>query len=311
MSNPSCPITGEPAVRHVQSVTTNLLSDLWRYTPFFRVDARPSFGTEQRLDLWESPTGLHFFEPRLEGDHGFYRTLYKRVGAQTRAIGKGKGWRREFDLASEHVKPGDKVLDVGCGFGSFREVIPEADYTGLDPHFADEDPLGLVRREWLADHLSTASGSYDVVCSFQVMEHLAAPLAFFRDLVSAAKPGGLIIVGVPHVPSALTRIPNFLLNAPPHHLTWWTKDALQKIARQCGTEPLRVDQVPWGPHDALVYWLERCSLIKCRDIYFKGDWWWHGATAIGWLGALISEKLFPVPSTTDEGGALLMVARRP
>jgi 2-polyprenyl-3-methyl-5-hydroxy-6-metoxy-1,4-benzoquinol methylase len=309
MTNPPCPITGEPAIRHVQWVTTRLLSDLWRYT--FSVDARPSFGNVERLGLWESPTGLHFFEPRPEGDHGFYSTFYDRVDAHARFTPKRqKNWRHEFDMAAAYVKPGDKVLDVGCGYASFRGAIPEAQYMGLDPNFADEDPLKTVRNQTIEDHLAEAAGTYDVVCSFQVLEHLTDPRSFFTAMVAAAKPGGLIIVGVPHVPSAITRIPNFLLNAPPHHLTWWTEPALAELARRAGAEPVSISHVPWGPHDAIVYWLERCSLIKSGKEYFKGDWWWHGSTVLSWLFGWLASKIMPVPKTKDEGSGLLMVAKR-
>ncbi|GAC1560936.1 MAG: hypothetical protein NVS2B5_25020 [Beijerinckiaceae bacterium] len=308
MTNPLCPVTGEPAVRHVQWVTTRLLTALWHYT--FRVNARPSFGNVERIDLWESPTGMYFFEPRLEGDHEFYSTFYKRVNARARFTPKRKGWRNEFELAATRVKPGDKVLDVGCGFASFRQSVPQALYTGLDPNFADQDKIGGVRNQTLQDHLKEAAGTYDVVCSFQVLEHLREPLPFFADMVRAAKPGGLIIVGVPHVPSAMTRIPNFLLNAPPHHLIWWTKPALAALAERSNAEAEVIEHVPWGRHDSLIYWIERCSLIKSHDLHFKGDWYWHGATVVSWLGGWILSKLRRPPQTTDEGAGLLMVARR-
>jgi SAM-dependent methyltransferase len=310
MTNPPCPITGEPAVRHVQSVSARLLADLWRYTPFFRVNARPSFGHVERFDLWESPTGMYFFEPRLEGDGEFYSTFYKHINMPKRLRVRGKGWRREFDMASERVRPGDRVLDVGCGFASFRTVVPQANYTGLDPNFGEHDPLGQIRDQSLEDHLLEASESYDVVCAFQVVEHLADPVGFFRNLVKAARPGGLVIVGVPHVPSANTRIPNFLLGAPPHHLTWWTKAALAELARQGGAEAESIENVPWGRQDALIYWVERCSPIKCRERHFKADWGWHAASVVSWAGGLLASTLLPTPKTSDEGAGLLMIARR-
>ena len=99
----------------------------------------------ERFDLWELPTGMYFFEPRLEGDGEFYSTFYKHINMPKRLRVRGKGWRREFDMASERVRPGDRVLDVGCGFASFRTVVPQANYTGLDPNFREHDPLGQIR----------------------------------------------------------------------------------------------------------------------------------------------------------------------
>ena len=145
MTNPPCPITGEPAVRHVQSVSARLLADLWRYTPFFRVNARPSFWSCGALRSVGVADRHVFFEPRLEGDGEFYPTFYKHINMPKRLRVRGKGWRREFDMASERVRPGDRVLDVGCGFASFRTVVPQANYTGLDPNFREHDPLARSR----------------------------------------------------------------------------------------------------------------------------------------------------------------------
>jgi SAM-dependent methyltransferase len=311
MTNPPCPITGDPAIRHVQSVTSRLLIDLWRYTPLYRVDARPSFKNLEKLDLWESPTGLYFFDPRPEGDHAFYASFYQHIGTSKRWASKRKGWRREFDIAAGYVKPQDRVLDVGCAFAGFRDMIPQARYTGLDPNFADEDPLGQVLDESLGEHVAKAAGTYDVVCAFQVVEHLADPLTFYRELVLAAKPGGVVVVSVPQARSAMTRIPNWLVNAPPHHLTWWTKDALMELSRRGGAEPTLVEEMQWSSFDSLSYWIERCSPIKATDRHYKGDWWWHGASVIGWAGGLIANTLFPVPKgTAGDYANLLMVARK-
>jgi SAM-dependent methyltransferase len=308
--NPACPVTGKPAARYVQTVTTDLLANLWLYNPLFRVDARPSFGTTKQLDLWESPTGMYFFEPRPEGDHEFYTTFYKHTRRQAGWKPKGKGWRAEFDIAAGYVSPGDHVLDVGCGFAGFREVIPHADYTGLDPNFADQDPLGKVRNETLESHLMGRAGTYDLVCAFQVLEHLADPLSFFKGLVRAAKPGGLVVIGVPQVPSAMTRIPNCLVNAPPHHLTWWTKSALAELAHHGRVKPELIEHMPWSRYDSLGYWLERCSPIKCRDQHFKGDWWWHAATVVSWLGGLLANVVMPLPRSNPNDCANLLMAAR-
>jgi SAM-dependent methyltransferase len=161
----------------------------------------------------------------------------------------------------------------------------------------------------LQDHLIDNAGTYDAVCAFQVIEHVASPAKLFADMLRAVRPRGLVIVGVPHVPSALTRIPNFLLNAPPNHLTWWTRKALAAIADSQGATIESIEQVPWGQNDALIYWMERCTPIRCRDIHYKSAWSWYAAALISYLGGRLTFKMRGVPKTTDEGGGLLMVAR--
>ncbi|MGH9676499.1 MAG: class I SAM-dependent methyltransferase, partial [Candidatus Acidiferrum sp.] len=248
-SAPACPVTGRPAVRHVQWVTARLLTDLWRIE--FKTDARPSFRGIDRFGLWESPTGLYFFDPLIEGDRAFYVRFYSTMNAEK--LYSRKAVRQEFLIAARRIEAGARVLDVGCGFASFRSCVPQATYTGLDPHFAEGGAIDGVRNETLAQHLVEHAGFYDAVCAFEVLEHVSAPAALFAQMAQAVKPGGLIFVGVPHVPSALTRIPNFLLNAPPHHLTWWTRPALAELAKGANAVVDGIEHVPWGGHDSLIY----------------------------------------------------------
>ncbi len=303
---PPCPVTGKPAVRRVQWVTSRLLADLWRIA--FGVDARSSFDGIERFGLWESPTGLYFFDPPRDGDHEFYSDLYGKL--KRRGYITLESRRPEFVMAAAHIRRGVRVLDVGCGLGAFRACVPEADYTGLDPHTAQLALIADVRSETLGQHLVGHAGAYDAVCCFEVMEHVRDPRALYAELVQAAKPGGLVCVSVPSVRSPATRIPNFLVNAPPHHLTWWSEGALRALAESAGAQVVSMDDVPWGTSG--VYWIERFSLIKCRDVYFRGALSWHAAWLIaGGLG-VAAAKLFSVPKTPrGEGIGLLMIARRP
>jgi SAM-dependent methyltransferase len=304
VANPLCPVTGEPAVRLVQWIDAQLLIELWRIV--FKVDAKPSFGSTAQFGLWQSPTGLYFFDPGLEGDHDFYMQFYRFLIG--RKIWAGEAIRNEFQRAATRIKPGDRVLDVGCGAATFQRAIPQARYVGLDPTFASS--IEGVRGETLADHLRENASAYDAVCAFQVIEHLSAPVQMFSDMVRAAKPGGLVIIGVPHVPSALTRIPNFLINAPPHHVTWWTKPALAALAARGGVAVETIENVDWNEYDSLIYWVSRCCPVRCRDIHYRHAWSWHAAALIGLGLGRLMHALIPRPKTRDEGAGLLLVARR-
>jgi SAM-dependent methyltransferase len=303
---PACPVTGRPAVRHIQWVAARLLTDLWRIE--FKTDVRPSFRGIDRFGLWESPAGLYFFDPPLEGDRAFYVRFYARLNAKK--LFSHQAIRHEFLIAARRIQAGARVLDVGCGFASFRLCVPQATYTGLDPHFAEGGAIDEVRNETLARHLVEHTGFYDAVCAFEVLEHVKAPATLFAQMTQAVKPGGLIFVGVPHVPSAMTRIPNFLLNAPPHHLTWWTRSALTELAKGANAVVDNIEHVPWGGIDSLVYWIERCTPVKCTGAHFRGALSWHAAAAVGLLGGHLMHWLRGTPATEDEGAGLLLTARR-
>jgi SAM-dependent methyltransferase len=305
ITTPPCPITGAPAVRHIQWVPARLLIQLWRAG--MGLEAGPSFAGQERFGLWLSPTGLHFFDPMIEGDRAFYARFY--TTALRRQLWGPDCIRRDFEIAARSITAGARVLEVGCGFAEFRRLIPKARYTGLDSYFM-AGGVADVRNETLHAHLAEHGGSYDAVCAFQVLERLAQPAAAFADMVRAARPGGLLIVGVPHVPSAQTRIPNNMLMAPPYRQSWWTRAALTVLAERHGASVMRIDNVPWGSCDALFYWMERCSPICCAAVHYDGALSWRAAAFAARTGGRLLHAWRKTAPPGDEGVGLLMVARR-
>ena len=74
---PRCPVTGLPAVRLIQPISPRLIGALWRGA--FGVSADRQLAGIDQFGLWESPCGLAFFDPMLEGDEAFIWTF---IGAE-------------------------------------------------------------------------------------------------------------------------------------------------------------------------------------------------------------------------------------
>jgi methionine biosynthesis protein MetW len=147
---PSCPVTGLPARRRIQPISARLISRLWRVS--FGVQTDRQFAGVGHFELWESPCGLAFFEPMLAGDEAFYVDLYRRRDFNRALRAPGLA-RAEFRRVAELVRPGEKVLDVGCGEGNLARHLRQTSYVGIDPHHyataADPD----VRSETVASTL--------------------------------------------------------------------------------------------------------------------------------------------------------------
>lgn len=102
---------------------------------------------------------------------------------------------------------GKSALDVGCGAGLVCEPLARlgADVTGID---AAEENIAVASAHaeameldvrYLAGELEAHDlGAFDLVTSFEVIEHVADTRAFARTLASALKEDGLLILSTPN-----------------------------------------------------------------------------------------------------------------
>ncbi len=114
------------------------------------------------------------------------------------------------------VRPGDRVLDMGCGAGrhAFEIYRRGADVVALDRNVAEletvaqtfaamregaEVPTGAraVTRAGDALALPFDDGEFDHVIASEVLEHIPDDVAAIGELRRVLKPGGTIAVSVP------------------------------------------------------------------------------------------------------------------
>jgi SAM-dependent methyltransferase len=179
-------------------------------------------------------TGYEFYwPPSTAGDAAFYDSLSRHPWYYNPQ-------RWEHNVASEWIGDAPSVLDVGCGSGSFLDLVrrtgPDRETLGLElsPRaVASARQQGLpVELRSLADHVEANPGAFAVVTAFQVLEHIPEPRPFIEGLLAAVAPGGPLIVGVPDNDGYLretTRLLSYPLNMPPHHMGLWREGSLRRL----------------------------------------------------------------------------------
>ncbi|MEX2578075.1 MAG: methyltransferase domain-containing protein [Verrucomicrobiales bacterium] len=132
--------------------------------------------------------------------HGYWKT-----GRETVAEAVGNLTAAAADLA--RVASGDRVCDIGCGYGGTSLWLAEhrgADVTGytLSRHQAESAASAAARlpgslprprflcRDWLENGLP--DGSADAVLSIECFSHVDDKAAFFREIARVLKPGGRV-----------------------------------------------------------------------------------------------------------------------
>ena len=124
---------------------------------------------------------MAFFEPRIIGDAAFYDDFYRNWDVHTALTFKNEE-RADYKTSAKHIPKGAKVIDIGCGPGVFREHLPHAHYTGLDPYAAPEVD-DVVVRETLEVHAEKRAGFYDVATAYHVIEHAADTVRCHAELM--------------------------------------------------------------------------------------------------------------------------------
>ncbi len=117
------------------------------------------------------------------------------------------------------VRPGERLLEVGCGAGHVLASFSQARRTGID---LSATMLASARRRLgqgvplcraFADRLPFPAGAFDVVLCTEVLEHTPDPGAVLRELLRVAGPAGRVVVSIPNedridaVKRALARVP--------------------------------------------------------------------------------------------------------
>lgn len=196
------------------------------YLKEFSFDVMSEFLNHKYIDYIKcNNCSLHFFNPILPGSGDFYEELQKLMNFYY------KNNRYEFFYAKQFIKKEDKVLEIGSGNGLFSEIIKSEDYRGLEYNDkaikdASEKGVKLIKQS-IEDYSKNHQNMFDVVCSFQVLEHVPNPYTFVEASLKTLKKGGIMIIGVPALESILTSNLNHTLNLPPHHITRWNKQAFQ------------------------------------------------------------------------------------
>ncbi len=113
---------------------------------------------------------------------------------------------REFGIRMADLKPGMRVLDVGCGTGFFTQGIlgQTSDAYGLDitvhqlQRAAQKLRIPLVRGD--AEQLPFKEETFDAVLSAGSIEYWPEPVRALREMWRVLRPGGAALVGGPTRP---------------------------------------------------------------------------------------------------------------
>jgi ubiquinone/menaquinone biosynthesis C-methylase UbiE len=194
-------------------------------------------------------------------------------------------------LRFEHLglRPGAKVLDVGCGGGRHirqTRLLPGIDAIALDLGDKETRDTAKMLREldtipvqwggtvpgaghWLSTRgsvyqLPFGDGTFDCVIISEVLEHLHEDARALAEITRVLKPGGVLAASVPREgPEAVCwALSKKYRNTPGGHVRIYRRTRLRALLKSAGYE-IYASHFAHGLHSP--YWWLKCALGVDRD----------------------------------------------
>ncbi len=181
----------------------------------------------------------------------------KFAGPIARMVSHFQGGRARS--VSRIVKPGGKILDVGCGNGGFLLQMKSRGYEVEGTEWTEQSAQRIPQKSKIPVHtgdlldLDLPEKEYDAITAWHVFEHLRKPNETLEKIRLLLKPGGYFILSLPNHES--WQAENFGRHwfhlDPPRHLHGFGPKSLKVLLRKHRFKTRRLstwslEQNPYG-----------------------------------------------------------------
>jgi SAM-dependent methyltransferase len=137
----------------------------------------------------------------VESVRGYYEDLWERLPAERRL----PDWERRLGFLRSALRPGQRVLDLGCGGGEFTAEIAAAGGEAIGAEVAETAVALACRLHPDLDFrlvpidgaLPFGDGAFELVWASEVIEHVSDTGLWLAEIRRVLVPGGRLLVTTP------------------------------------------------------------------------------------------------------------------
>jgi SAM-dependent methyltransferase len=153
----------------------------------------------------------------------------------------------------EARRPG-RLLEIGCAYGFFLLAAQRLGFeaTGIEYSRSAAErargATGLEIRQGAIDDVPLPDEHFDVVCFWDVIEHVEDPLVFMRKLARATRRNGVIAFSCPNFaswPAGILRARWWTLR-PEQHIWQFTPATIRQLMRDVGLQEIAIVTDPFS-----------------------------------------------------------------
>jgi SAM-dependent methyltransferase len=245
--------------------------------------------------LWNNKTaavvacencGFNFADPFIAGDYEFYNILPQSSGAGT------ENWKWEFDKTYKKIaeittnQKGLKLFEIGANTGSFvkriTKLIPKEhiyciEYSQIGLNSLRKAGIEADPRDFHElKQDENFRKKFDIICLFQVLEHLDKLEDTFDTFNAVIRPNGHLFIGVPNGKKIkFNELNNALLDMPPNHIGRYNKKAFEILGEKYGWAIEEITNEPYTPLDVMKTVLYYQSLKRAQFPPVKETAWYR------------------------------------
>ena len=141
----------------------------------------------------------------------------------------------------------NNLIDLGCGDGHFLVAAKKRNWNVFGTEFNDEavmicEKKGIQMKKGSLNQGDFGDDYFDVITSFEVIEHINEPTQDLDCVKSIVRKGGLVYVTTPNFNSISRSILGSRWNVVeyPEHLCYYTPDTLSRLFKNKGFKKLRL-----------------------------------------------------------------------
>jgi 2-polyprenyl-3-methyl-5-hydroxy-6-metoxy-1,4-benzoquinol methylase len=161
--------------------------------------------------------------------------------------------RKTISRLAQTKPPGNRLLEIGVGSGSFLNAARERGYEVMGCDLSGPICARVQRVYGVAMHsepLATLGGEdrFEVIVMNHVLEHVHKPVAFLQDVRRLLVTGGVVHISVPNIACWEAGLSGWT-SFEPYHLTYFSPHTLGRTITASG---LTIDRIM--THDSFSGW---------------------------------------------------------
>lgn len=211
--------------------------------------------------------GFCYSYPYVSGDSKFYNLAYERSSYPT--------WKWEHQLTYDvliHEGIKDfKLLEIGAGDGAFvKRIVPKftspenvvcTEFSDYGTHQIQSYGIKCLSQDIREIKTENFQGYFDVVCMYQVIEHMDRLEALFQSLNHLTQANANLFISVPNPKNIeFSELNGGLMDMPPNHIGRWNQKCFETIGKRWGWQIERFE-------------IEQTDFISKALLFYKYRFW--------------------------------------